>query len=607
LDRSKTPPKTTLTLRVGVTGHRPENLTNADMSLLRDKIREILAAVKEQVAEIHRDNGDLYNDARPILRIISPLAEGSDRIVAGEALKQGFELQCPLPFDRAEYEHDFTTQESQQEYRDLLGQATSIFELNGARNEIGKSYQMVGQLVLNQCDLLIAIWDGQSGHGRGGTYEIVKMARKQAVPCLWINAGAPHEISFLDQNHIEPNWQVQLGRLLKHLLDPPGTAREAGDAKHEKTKRKATGNAQLDAYFQERQRSFNYGFFYKLFLKILGKSKTNPPLFLKDFEAATAGEYEELWRDKPIAQSGLPSYITKHFQDHFAWADKLADFYADLYRSSFVLNYLFGGLAVLFALLGFAIGISEYSHSYKIPFICELVLILSIIINTTLGKWRRWHERWIDYRLLAELLRNMVTLSPLGLVGLSFRIPAHNRQDDVNNSWLNWHFRAIVRQAGLINARVNEEFLVAIGSFLLKEIEGQIEFHERNRQKYERVTHILHRAGLVLFFLTLIGCIIHLSYHEIVLSRWLTFGAAVLPALGSALVGILYQGEYERLIKRSEAMAGQLKNIVTSIDAAGQAPSYEDISGTAYLAANTMVNEVLDWRIMVQARPLQLP
>ncbi|MGE5391260.1 MAG: hypothetical protein ACM3PE_09385 [Deltaproteobacteria bacterium] len=607
MERSKTPPKTTLTLRVGVTGHRPENLNNADLLVLRGKINEILAVLKEQVTEIHKEHGDLYNGARPVLRIISPLAEGSDRIVAGEALKAGFELQCPLPFERAEYEHDFTAPESKQEFRDLLGQATSIFELDGDRHEIGKSYQMVGQLVLNQCDLLIAIWDGQPGHGLGGTYQIVQMARKQTVPCLWINAGAPHKITFLDQQHTHPEWQVQLGSWLEHLLDPPGTIPGTVETKDEKASRKAAGNAQLDAYFHERQRSFNYGFFYKLFLKILGKSKTNPPLLLKDFEAATAGEYEELWRDKPIAQSSLPAYITKHFQDHFAWADKLADYYADLYRSSFVLNYLFGGLAVLFALLGFAMGLTEEDASYKIPFICELVLILSIIINTMVGKRQRWHERWIDYRLLAELLRNMVTLSPLGLVGLSFRIPAHNRQDDVNNSWLNWHFRAIVRQAGLINARVNQEFLSAIDSFLLKEIEGQIKFHEGNSQKYERVTHILHRTGLVLFGATLVGCIIHLSYHEIVLSRWLTFAAAVLPALGSALVGILYQGEYERLIKRSEAMAAQLHNITTNIDVSGRAPSYEDISSTAYLAATTMVNEVLDWRIMVQARPLQLP
>jgi len=604
---AKTPPKTTLTLRLGVTGHRPENLTGADMSVLKAKIHEILAEAKERVAQIQRANVDLYNSAPPILRIISPLAEGSDRIVAGEALKEGFELQCPLPFDRTEYENDFTTPESKQEYRDLLGQATSVFELNGDRNEIGKSYQMVGQLVLNQCDLLIAIWDGQPAHGRGGTYQIIQMAKSQMIPCLWINARAPHEISFWDQNHTHPDWQVQLERLLGHLLNPPGTVQKDQQAEPGKKDQKGTGNDYLNAYFQERQRRFNYGFFYKLFLKILGKTKSNPPVLLKDFEEATAHELQGLWQDKPIAQSSLPSYITKHFQEHYAWADKLADYYADLYRSSFVLNYLFGGLAVLFALLSYAIGFHEESPFYKIPFICELILILSIIANTALGRILRWHERWIDYRLLAELLRNMVILSPLGLVGMSFRIPAHNRQDDVNNSWLNWHFRAIVRQAGLINTLVNEDFLSAISSFLVKDIEGQREFHDGNRHKYERVTHILHRLGFGLFITTLAGCIIHLSYHEVDLSRWLTFGAAVLPALGSALVGILYQGEFERLIKRSEAMAGQLDNILANAAVAGKPMTYEEISSTAYLASDTMISEVLDWRIMVQARPLQLP
>ena len=46
-------------------------------------------------------------------------------LVAEEALKEGYELQCALPFGRYEYEKDFADGESIENYRTMLGKATS--------------------------------------------------------------------------------------------------------------------------------------------------------------------------------------------------------------------------------------------------------------------------------------------------------------------------------------------------------------------------------------------------------------------------------------------------------------------------------------------------
>jgi hypothetical protein len=49
----------------------------------------------------------------------------------------------------------------------------------------------------------------------------------------------------------------------------------------------------------------------------------------------------------------------------------------------------------------------------------ELVLLGLIAFIYAIGRAHRWHERWIDYRLLAEYLRQLSFLMPLGPSELS--------------------------------------------------------------------------------------------------------------------------------------------------------------------------------------------
>jgi predicted flavoprotein YhiN len=52
-----------------------------------------------------------------------------------------------------------------------------------------QAYAAVGRYVLEHCDVLIAIWDGQSAQGLGGTGDIVAQARQRGLPMAWIHAG----------------------------------------------------------------------------------------------------------------------------------------------------------------------------------------------------------------------------------------------------------------------------------------------------------------------------------------------------------------------------------------------------------------------------------
>lgn len=167
-----------MTVHIGVTGHREERLRQAGLleAPLRERIRQALLTVQAKAGEA-------------TLRVVSPLAEGADRLVAEEALKLNFELQCPLPFRREEYEKDFQTPESRERFQALLARASAVQELDGSRAARAAAYEAVGRAVLRQCDVLIAVWDGQPPRSRGGTGQIVEEALALEIPVLWIGPG----------------------------------------------------------------------------------------------------------------------------------------------------------------------------------------------------------------------------------------------------------------------------------------------------------------------------------------------------------------------------------------------------------------------------------
>jgi hypothetical protein len=103
------PPKAPLAFRVGIVGHRPKRraAAKADLPVLASVLNGVLGQVRDAVVAFPNAKKDLYGDAAPRVRAISPLAEGSDRLFARAAVNLEFELCCPFPFAPREYEEDF--------------------------------------------------------------------------------------------------------------------------------------------------------------------------------------------------------------------------------------------------------------------------------------------------------------------------------------------------------------------------------------------------------------------------------------------------------------------------------------------------------------------
>ncbi len=121
----------------------------------------------------------------------------------------------------------------------------------------------------------------------------------------------------------------------------------------------------------------------------------------------------------------MNDWVNSRLRGHYAWPDKRGDLFADAYRSGYVLTYLLSAIAVLVALLPMAAGLE--GEAQTICVVIEFVMLLGILLLFVIGRTRRWHERWMEQRLLAELIRQLRVLIPLG-GGRPFpRTPTHPR------------------------------------------------------------------------------------------------------------------------------------------------------------------------------------
>ncbi len=159
-------------LRIAITGHRflaePERLT---------------AGIEQALARI-----EAVYPGRP-LEILSALAEGADRLALGPALNHpSASLTAVLPLEKYDYLSDFISSESKDEFLRLLANADDVVELP-AQPDREHAYQAVGAFLCEHADVLLAVWDGNSAQGQGGTATVAARARQRGLPIAWVHAG----------------------------------------------------------------------------------------------------------------------------------------------------------------------------------------------------------------------------------------------------------------------------------------------------------------------------------------------------------------------------------------------------------------------------------
>ena len=171
---------------VGVVGHRPNRLPDAEMPRIRQQLQDVLAEIQAT-----RQAGSMV--------LMTGLAEGTDRIAARMALDRGWHLVGSLPFSRARYVKDFATEASRAEFDGLMAKAARIVEApradTYADQNLGYAEQGLG--LVAAAGAIVTVWDGQGAHGTGGTAEVVANARARGLTVYWISTAPGAELKRL--------------------------------------------------------------------------------------------------------------------------------------------------------------------------------------------------------------------------------------------------------------------------------------------------------------------------------------------------------------------------------------------------------------------------
>ena len=185
---------------ISVTGHR--DLSDNELTRCRRKVKSILKYFCE-----------LKSLSYTPIWIFSPLAEGSDRCVAEEAIAlretglYDIRVIAPLPFERDVYAQDFSN-ESTVEFDSLLEQVDEYFVLDpyeydgfdasnislleesvrceenswGYTPERNAQYVNLGAFLVRHSNILLALWDGNIlADSMGGTSQVVMAMLNQPM------------------------------------------------------------------------------------------------------------------------------------------------------------------------------------------------------------------------------------------------------------------------------------------------------------------------------------------------------------------------------------------------------------------------------------------
>jgi hypothetical protein len=425
-----------LPLVIGVTGHR--DLRDEDVPRLEAEVARIIAGLRHDYL---KDDGET-----PVI-VLSALAEGADRLVARVALAQGARLIAPLPMPPEEYRRDFEPglkPGNAAEFDELLARAiaapvipfthgNSLEAVRTSSKARAEQYRAVGLFIIQHCNILIAIWDGdESNMAVGGTAEIVKFTRE----------GIPLEISrsaraSLDGSEIGPVIHVLAPRQKGGSSAGPVAVERWGRAvvSHYRgglLKRwshglvgfagrlfrieRADGRFQLsDAQRREFDAWETFGVLITLTRQFNHEAAAAASDQARRARIARSLDYLFDGADPPAAGQAAPRQIALTLAPRWSRLYSISDTLANDFQTQFKRDWLLLFLLTFSAFFCFAM----FSYqAVELLLIAYSAFYLLIFIIFARARWGRHQERFLDYRALAEALRVAVYWR---LVGIGLR------------------------------------------------------------------------------------------------------------------------------------------------------------------------------------------
>jgi hypothetical protein len=576
-------------LAIGVVGHRRVGIESEAARAAEAAIAQVLREVDALFRKVVAAERPFFSPAEAVLRVVGTAADGSGLLAARAARALGAELACMLPFALDDYAKDFSTAAARALAKEIIGAARTVFVLPGSPEDGARAYERANDLVLANIDLLVAVWDGTRAAARGGTGDVVQAAVSSGIPVIVIPLTSPPPPAAQAGMgaHVAPRLLLSPGDdQLEHPIATdlagasldglPGLLRDIVAPPPRADKRQGLADLYREQPGHQPRR-----YEYPLLLKIFAVNRVQVRSV-----AAPPEETNEPPSSPALAELRLRTNAI----------DAFGVYYGRLFRSSNASAFLL----IIFAAFFSAILSNLYPSIFGIWIFGQLIVTALVLFDAAIGAKRRWHERWLDYRLIAERLRCLRFLHPLGLgLDRAFGLAWRPKQ-----SWAEWYVRRSERALGAPAGEMRPTDLARVARWLADaEIAGQINYHRRAFRQLGLLEQRLANAARIVLWITPVAALVGIAavehwQHEAQLIASLVLFA--LPAVTSAFNGLRAEADLVRLAERSAAAAIALARLRRAMDAA--APTYDRIAIAAMRAASIMAAELSDWRFVLERR-----
>jgi hypothetical protein len=569
-----------LSLIIGATGHR--DLRDADLPALRDEVRKIFS-------DLHAE----YPHAS--FMVLSPLAAGADRVVASVALEltqdktfqAEIQLVVPLPWPNGMCDQLIHRTGDRSEFDGLLRQAAQVIEIPLAEGanaaDIGlkqearaRQYREVGRFIARHSQILIALWDGVE-NPKGGTSRIIRWQREGTDAPFGLKRGQ------LDEVECGPVYHVVTPRASHGTTNRPVHL----SILYPDTRRGAQANKE---YYHKM-----WSWFDRFNEDVSSKSKSFAIQFKNSKDWVIPEKKQKLLYENH-----------QHLFDLYASADALAIRFQN--KSNRVMQGLFSMVAI-------AVGCFEiYAH-----LLVEWWGLLVIYIGFLFSGWgiywytssQKYHDRFVDYRALAEALRVQFFWR---LTGISDTVSDHYLR--TIRSELDW-IRQALRSCQLITAAhdTNERQDVLNNqsrNFKWAQehwVNDQLDFFISSRQKKLQSAHRWEKWVRVFYVTAIVLAVVMLAVHLI--THHMNHVLAVLVFLTVAASALLNEfaekSAFAVLARRYEWMQKLFMTANTRLLSLTEVSNYGDASELVQLLGEDALAENADWVIQTRERHPEVP
>ncbi|MEM9354711.1 MAG: hypothetical protein AAGB04_00730 [Pseudomonadota bacterium] len=486
---------------------------------LIQSLQTVFEIIGQHLAEVSPTNttsgfstSKYFLEAKPLLRVVTGLCEGGDE-AAAIALDEAYpslqksntdagvrenavetELAAIIPFPPNDYRAS-RFEEFRPQFDRRLEQCAWVLQADGiytlgdkplSKRRRKRGYQLQGQLLIRNCDLLIAAPNLTSDGKSGGTLETINEAMRLNLPVLIVDpdCGDVRAVNPGDNlDDILYNSPLTTDELVSQLSQWILRLVKCIDLESRplNSTRPSYGETLLDDYFSRTDL----------------KSKRNNRKRSRSFRERAWDCWQRRFRGENTSKKAAALLPYETYRER---ATELTYLYGGIYRGTVLVNYLLAIIAVVLAVTSLAIlGAANHTttgqevaiivgqidanrsdsertystsadaqedanketkadklHADAEPYdwVLATVLVLAVLKllavgiiawNTKQANEEQWNDRAVDYRYLAERLRSMYHLPLAGSHQPPAIAPSQLASRGARQSAIDWLFEAIIR------------------------------------------------------------------------------------------------------------------------------------------------------------------